>query len=66
VGGPGGAPAPSWRSQRKPKGDGAVVEFRTSDTKRFFANRNNLLTLLKNPQHILLFLALFANWVAGG
>jgi GT2 family glycosyltransferase len=41
-----------------PKGDGAVVEFRTSDTKRFFANRNNLLTLLKNAQHVLLLLAL--------
>jgi GT2 family glycosyltransferase len=41
-----------------PKGEGAVVEMRTSDTKRYFANRNNLLVLLKNAQHILLLLAL--------
>lgn len=39
-----------------PKGEGSVVEFRTSDTKRFFANRNSLLVLLKNAQHLLLLL----------
>lgn len=41
-----------------PKGGGAVVEFRTSDTKRFYANRNSLLAVLKNAKNILLLLAL--------
>ena len=39
-----------------PKGEAAVVEFRTSDTKRFYANRNALLVLLKNAQNVLLLL----------
>ncbi len=39
-----------------PKGEAAVVEFRTSDTKRFYANRNALLVLLKNAQNLLLLL----------
>jgi GT2 family glycosyltransferase len=39
-----------------PRGDEKVVENRTSDTKRFYANRNNLLVLLKNGQHVLLLL----------
>lgn len=38
-----------------PKGGGRVVEIRTSDTKRFYTNRNCLMLLLKNCQHILLF-----------
>jgi len=33
-----------------------VIESRTSDTKRFYANRNCLLVLLKNSQHLLLLL----------
>ena len=33
-----------------------AVEFRTSDTKRFYANRNSLLALMKNAQHVLLLL----------
>ena len=37
-----------------PKGGGRMVELRTSDTKRYYANRNNLLTVLKNGQHLLL------------
>ena len=37
-----------------PKGGGTIVELRTSDSKRFYSNRNNLLVLLKNAQHILL------------
>ena len=37
-----------------PLGDEEVLETRTSDTKRFYANRNNLLVLLKNA-HSLLF-----------
>ena len=37
-----------------PAGGGAVTEFRTSDSKRFFANRNGLLVLLKNAQNVLL------------
>ena len=41
-----------------PMGEGTVVELRTSDTKRFFANRNSLLVLLKNAQHVLLLAAL--------
>lgn len=40
-----------------PAGGGAVIEFRTSDTKRFYANRNGLLVVLANSQHVLLFLA---------
>jgi GT2 family glycosyltransferase len=39
-----------------PLGGGKWVENRTCDTKRFLANRNNLLVLLKNCQHILLLL----------
>ena len=39
-----------------PKGDAEITELRTSDTKRYYANRNGLLVLLKNGQHILLLL----------
>jgi GT2 family glycosyltransferase len=39
-----------------PKGGEAAVENRTSETKRFYANRNGLLVLLKNGQHLLLLL----------
>ena len=41
-------------AQVNPAGGGATVEFRTSDTKRFYTNRNNLLVLLKNARHVLL------------
>ncbi len=37
-----------------PRGGGSVMELRTSDTKRFYTNRNCLLLLLKNCQHVLL------------
>ncbi len=37
-----------------PKGAGQVLELRTSDTKRFYANRNGLLVVAKNAQNILL------------
>jgi GT2 family glycosyltransferase len=37
-----------------PAGGIETVEFRTTDKKRFLTNRNSLLTLLKNGQHILL------------
>ncbi len=37
-----------------PKGFEQVLEIRTSDTKRYYANRNHLLVLLKNSQHLLL------------
>jgi len=37
-----------------PSGGTSLVELRTSDQKRFWANRNSVLTLLKNGQHILL------------
>jgi GT2 family glycosyltransferase len=37
-----------------PAGSGEIVEVRTSDTKRFYANRNSLLVLLKNSRHLLL------------
>ncbi len=40
-----------------PAGGAKVVEYRTSDRKRFFSNRNGLLVLLKNGQHLLLLLA---------
>lgn len=37
-----------------PSGGIATIEFRTSDRKRFLTNRNSILTLLKNGQHLLL------------
>jgi len=37
-----------------PSGGISTVEFRTNDRKRFLTNRNCLLTLLKNGQHVLL------------
>lgn len=43
-------------AQVNPAGGGAAVEFRTSDTKRFYANRNSLLALLKNAHRLLLLL----------
>jgi len=39
-----------------PRGGERVLEARTSDTKRYYANRNNLVVLLKNSQHLLLLL----------
>jgi hypothetical protein len=39
-----------------PAGQTRIVESRTSETKRFLANRNGILTLLKNSQHLLLVL----------
>jgi len=41
-------------AQANPAGGGATVEFRTSDTKRFYTNRNSLLALLKNARCFLL------------
>jgi N-acetylglucosaminyl-diphospho-decaprenol L-rhamnosyltransferase len=38
-----------------PKGGGKVVEFRTNEMVRFFATRNSFLLLLKNTEHVLLF-----------
>jgi GT2 family glycosyltransferase len=43
-------------AQVNPAGGGAAVEFRTSDSKRFYTNRNNLLVLLKSARHLLLLL----------
>jgi GT2 family glycosyltransferase len=40
-----------------PAGGGTVVENRTSDTKRYYANRNALLVLLKDCKNVLLVLA---------
>lgn len=39
-----------------PEGKTKTVESRTSDTKRFLANRNGILLLMKNCQHILFLL----------
>jgi GT2 family glycosyltransferase len=39
-----------------PKGRSQTLESRTSDSKRFLTNRNNILFLLKNCQHVLLLL----------
>lgn len=39
-----------------PKGEARILEFRTTETKRFYTNRNGILLLLKNSQHILLLL----------
>jgi len=41
-----------------PAGETKIIESRTSETKRYLANRNNLLMILKNSQHILLLLIL--------
>jgi GT2 family glycosyltransferase len=41
-------------AQVNPAGGGSTVEFRTSDTKRFYANRNALLSVLKNANNLLL------------
>jgi GT2 family glycosyltransferase len=41
-------------AQVNPQGGGQLIEFRTSDTKRFYANRNGLLVLLKNAKNVLL------------
>jgi GT2 family glycosyltransferase len=43
-----------------PKGGDRVVELRSSDTKRFCAYRNHLLTLMKVPRHILFLLLITA------
>jgi GT2 family glycosyltransferase len=43
-------------AQVNPEGKERIVEFRTSDTKRYYANRNALLVLTKNCQHVLLLL----------
>jgi GT2 family glycosyltransferase len=43
-----------WAANVNPKGEWKIVEFRTSDSKRFYSNRNNLLVLLKNGQHLVL------------
>jgi GT2 family glycosyltransferase len=43
-------------AQVNPAGGGAAVEFRTSDSKRFYTNRNSLLVLLKNASLLLLLL----------
>ena len=45
-------------AQVNPQGGAKMVEFRTSDTKRFYANRNSLLVLLKGARHLLLLAAL--------
>jgi GT2 family glycosyltransferase len=39
-----------------PQGGPEIVEFRTSDTKRFYTNRNNLLAILKNTRWLWLVL----------
>ena len=49
-----------------PRGGTVVLEARTSDTKRFFANRNNLLVLMKNSQHLLLALVPLQLLLLGG
>jgi len=41
-----------------PAGGAKMVEHRTSDSKRYFSSRNSLMLILKNAQHLLLFLAL--------
>jgi GT2 family glycosyltransferase len=40
-----------------PQGGERITEFRTSERKRFYANRNHLLVLLKQAQHLLLLTA---------
>jgi len=43
-------------AQVNPEGQTKIVESRTSQSKRFLANRNGVLFILKNSQHILLLL----------
>ena len=43
-------------AQVNPEGQTRLVEARTSQTKRFLANRNGILFILKNAQHVLLLL----------
>ena len=43
-------------TEYNPAEETKIVKSRTSETKRYLANRNNLLVLLKNSQHILLVL----------
>lgn len=42
-----------------PEGGGRIVAVRTSDTKRYYANRNGLLLILKNAEGVLLLLLPF-------
>ena len=52
-------------AQVNPAGGGVAVEFRTSETKRFYSNRNGLLVLLKNARLLLLLLVpLQLGWLA--
>jgi GT2 family glycosyltransferase len=46
-----------------PKGGEQITEFRTSGRKRFYANRNHLLVLLKYAQHIFWLLPLAFIWL---
>lgn len=41
-----------------PAGGSQQLEFRTSDEKRFLTNRNSILTLLKNGQHVVLLMVI--------
>ena len=41
-----------------PGGNTKIMESRTSDNKRFLTNRNTLISLLKNAQHVLLLLVI--------
>ncbi len=45
-------------AQVNPAGGGSMVEFRTSDTKRYYANRNSLMVLLKSGRGLILLMAL--------
>jgi len=44
------------RPRSTPPAAARPLKFRTSDTKRFYSNRNNLLVLLKNARLLLLLL----------
>lgn len=56
--------APSARMHHRgaaltnPKGGTKIVEVRTSELKRFYANRNHLMVIFKNCRHVLLLLGL--------
>lgn len=39
-----------WAANENPKGGEQIVEMRTSDSKRFYANRNSMFVLLKNTE----------------
>lgn len=49
-----------------PAGSGSIVELRTNAVTRYYSNRNSLLVLLQNAQHVLLFLVVLQAGLLAG